>query len=251
VPPPGECENNEFSSRPLGRGKTPLPGDIDAAQFHQFFVASKLLKGIATKQLTAYLKKSALLPRLQSAYRTGQSSENVVLKVLSDILLGIDAGHLSALVLLDLSAAYDTVDHHILLHSYGITGLVRQWFQSYLVERRQFVRTGSSASSLGRILCGVPQRSVLGPILFLLYTADLLLLIESHGLCPHLYADDTRVYGLCRPSATLELQNIISTCIDDVARWMHSNRLQLNTAKTEVLGSTSSRRLHLLQVSHI
>jgi len=126
------------------------------------------------------------------------------------------------------------------------------WFQSYLVWRRQFVRTGSSTSSLALILCSVPQGSVLGPILFLLlYTADLLLLIGSHGLRPQLYADDTQVYGLCRPPTTLELQNIISTCIDDVARWMRSNRLQLNTAKTEVLWSTSSRRLHLLPVSPI
>ena len=79
-----------------------------------------------------------------------------MLKVLSDILLGIDAGDLSALVLLDLSAAFHMVDHHILLqrleHSNGISGLVRQWFQSYLVGRRQFVRTGSSTSSLARIL---------------------------------------------------------------------------------------------------
>ena len=126
------------------------------------------------------------------------------------------------------------------------------WFQSYLVWRRQFVRTGSSTSSLALILCSVPQGSVLGPILFLLlYTADLLLLIGSHGLRPQLYADDTQVYGLCRPPTTLELQNIISTCIDDVARWMRSNRLQLNTAKTEVLWSTSSRRLHLLPMSPI
>jgi len=128
-------------------------------------------------------------------------------------------------VLLDLSAAFDTVIiiiiiiiitttifivlsstapaicesslyHYILLqrleHYYGLPGLVRQWFQSNLVGRRQFVRTGSSTSFLALILCGVPQGSVIGPILFLLYTADLLLLIEGHGLCPHLYADDTQ-----------------------------------------------------------
>jgi len=127
------------------------------------------------------------------------------------------------------------VPHGVVATAYGITGSVRQWFQSYLVSRRQVVRTGSSTSSPALILCGIHRGSVLGPILFLLCTADLLLLIEGHGLCPHLYADDTQVYGLCRPSATLELQNSISTCIDDVARWMRSNRLQLNTAKTEVL----------------
>jgi len=75
--------------------------------------------------------------------------------------------------------------------------------------------------------------------------------MEGRGLCPHLYADDTHVYELCRPSATLQLQNSTSTCIDDVARWMRSNRLQLNTAKTVVPWSTSSRRLHLLPVSPI
>jgi len=127
---------------------------------------------------------------------------------------------LSVLVLLDSSAAFDTVDHHILLQRL----------------ERQFVQTGSSTSSPALILSGVPQGSVVGPILFLLYTADLLLLTEGHGLCPHLYADDIQVYGLCLPSATLELQNRISICTDDVARWMRSNRLQLNTAKTRFSG---------------
>ena len=87
-------------------------------------VASKLLKRSVAKQLIAYLEKSALLSPLQSACRTGHSSETAVLKVLSDILVGINAGDLSSMVLLDLSAAFDMMDHHILLqrlaHSYGI-----------------------------------------------------------------------------------------------------------------------------------
>jgi len=150
-----------------------------------------------------------------------------VLKVLSDILLAIDAGDLSALVLLDLSAAFDTVDHDILLRrlqtSYGINGVVLQWFRTYIVDRRQYVRAGSTTCTPSVIVCGVPQGSVLGPILFLLYTADLLSLIEDQG--PHFYADDTQIYGFCSPSASLQLQNNISICIDDVAAWMRSNRL--------------------------
>jgi len=104
----------------------------------------------------------------------------------------------------------------------------------------------SSSSSPVSMVCGVPQGSVLGAILFLLYCDDLQLIIESHGLCPHLYADDSQIYGFCRPVACTELQSHISTCIDHVAEWMRSNRLQLNAAKTEILWSATSRRLHQL-----
>ena len=121
---------------------------------------------------------------------------------------------------LDLSAAFDTVDHDILIRrlktSYGLSGVVLQWFQIYLIGRCQYVRTGSSASSPTLIVCGVPQGSVLGPILFLL------LLIQGHGLCPHLYADSTQLYGFCRPSASLELQNTITNCVDDVGRFQQA-----------------------------
>jgi len=171
-----------------------------------------------------------------------------VTKVLADILLALDTGDLSMLTLLDLSAAFDTVDHQILIRrletSYGLGGVVLSWFRSYLDGRTQYVRCGRLTSTLATVTSGVPQGSVLGPILFLLYTTDLLRLIEGHNLHPHAYADDTQIYGFCPPSATSVLLEQMSACLDDVALWMRSNRLQLNTAKTEVLWCATSRRQH-------
>jgi len=165
------------------------------------------------------------------------STETAVLHVLSEILTAADRGDFSALVLLDLSAAFDTVDHEVLLKrldiSYGVTGCALKWFQSYLCGRTQHVRLGLTKSSIVRLLCGVPQGSVLGPILFVLYTADLVRLIEQHGLHGHLYADDTQVIGSCRPRDVDALQSRMSICLDDVAAWMQSDRLQLNTSKTK------------------
>jgi hypothetical protein len=211
-------------------------------------VLSKLLERLVARPLIDYLQTSKLLPKLQSAYRAHHSTESAVLKVLADILGAVDRGDLAMLTLLDLSAAFDTVDHKTLLHrlevSYGVSGTAHRWFVSYLSGRSQFVRCGSSSSLPETVLFGVPQGSVLGPILFLLYTADLLGLVETHGLQPHLYADDTQILGSCLPGGTTQLQNRVSACIDEVALWMKSNRLLLNTAKTDVLWCASSRRQH-------
>jgi hypothetical protein len=99
--------------------------------------------------------------------------------------------------------------------------------------------------------CGVPEGSVLGPLLFVTYAPDLVGIVERHGFCPHLYADDTRVYGSCPAAAVGDLQLRLSACIEDVARWMRSNRLQLNMDKTELLWCTTARRLHQLPTTTI
>jgi len=127
-----------------------------------------------------------------------------VLKVLSDSLLDIDSGDLSALVLLDLSAAFDTVDHEILLRRldtlFLVSGTPLHWFKSYLSNRCQHVQVRSTSSSpFTKMLCGIPYGSVLGAILFLIYGGDLQRLIEEHGLHSHLYADDSQIYGSRRP----------------------------------------------------
>jgi hypothetical protein len=129
----------------------------------------------------------------------------------------VDGGDLAVLALLDLSAAFDMVDHETLLNhlkkSYGLGGRAHDWFQSYLSGRFQSVRCDGTSSTPTQLVCGVPQGSVLGPILFLLYAADLLRLVRTHGLDPHLYADDTQIYGFCRPGDCPQLQHHVSTCI--------------------------------------
>jgi Reverse transcriptase (RNA-dependent DNA polymerase) len=128
--------------------------------------------------------------------------------------------------------------------NHGVGGVALSWISSYLTERRQCVRHAGRQSAYDVIMFGVPQGSVLGPLLFVLYTADLVPLIIDHGLRPHLYADDTQVYGWCQPRDVDSLQANMSRCVGSVRRWMRSNRLQLNTDKTEYIWCASCRRRH-------
>jgi len=258
----------ELFNRSLSKGQFPAifkdafitpalkkPG-LDAADVSSYrpisnlSVLSKLLERLVARQLMHYLSSTNLLPSLQSGFRPGHSTETAVLRVLSDILQAVDQGDVAALILLDLSAAFDTVDHPILLQrlrsTFGFGGIAHRWLGSYLSGRCQYVRRGSARSTVTQLVCGVPQGSVLGPILFVLYTVDLLSLIESYSLSPHLYADDTQVYGSCSPAAVDAFSLQVTECVDAIATWMMSNRLQLNPSKTEVLWCATSRRQHQL-----
>ena len=137
-------------------------------------------------QLTDYLETNGLLPLLQSAYRSQHSTETALLKVLSDVLTAIDDKKVTLLALLDLSAAFDCVDHSILLSRlqswFGLDGAVLVWIRSFLSDRTQRVCFGGRLSAEIVLIVGVPQGSVLGPLLFLLYTAELFDIIASLGL---------------------------------------------------------------------
>jgi len=154
------------------------------------------------------------------------------LKVIGNILLALESGNLALVSLLDLSAAFDTVDHDTLLRrlqtSYSLDDVVIKWFASYLSGRMQHVRTPTTTSLPSPVTYGVPQGSVLGPILFLLYVAALLKLIKRQWLSPHAYADDTQIYGFCQPNDVNGLADRVTACFDEVSSWMRANRLQVN-----------------------
>ena len=150
----------------------------------------------------------------------------------------MDKKEVTLLVLLDLSAAFDTVDHAILLNrlkSIGVTGLVHGWFNSYLTGRTQAVCVDDVSSDSFNLTCGVPQGSVLGPILFNIYTQSLGEIARRHGLKCHFYADDTQLYVSFSVMESKDYVNVISNCIADIKAWMQSNLLLLNDSKTEVV----------------
>ena len=139
----------------------------------------------------------------QSAYKKGHSKESALVRVHNDILRAIDNGGCVILLLLDLSAAFDTVDQAILLSRlrdrFGVSGTALVWFQSYLSDGSQFVSIDGKWSSRRGLSCGIPQGSVLGPLLYLLYTSPLGDICRKHGLSFHLYADDTQIYIIFQP----------------------------------------------------
>ena len=166
-----------------------------------------------------------------------------------DVYEAADAGSVTLLGLLDFSTAFDTVDYRILLdrlrHDYGVRGLVIQWIESYLTGRSQFVWFNGVTSKTVPVTSGVPQGSVLGPILFISYSAEVVAIVQHQGFKVHAFADDLQIYGSTAQNGAADLMARMSICIECVASWMSSNRLRLNQSKTElILLGTNPRLLH-------
>ncbi len=199
---------------------------------------SKILEKVVSSQLYSFLETNDICEDFQSGFRPYHSTETALIRVTNDLLLSSDRGCISLLVLLDLSAAFDTIDHNILLNKLenvvGISGSALAWFKSYLSDRHQFVAVNEEVSYRSQVQYGVPQGSVLGPLLFTLYMLPLGNIIRKHGVSFHCYADDTQLYISSRPGETHQIEKLME-CIVDIKNWMTSNFLLLNSEKTEVL----------------
>ncbi len=134
---------------------------------------SKILEKVVLVQLQVFLRSNQIYEMFQSGFRKLHSTETTLLQVYNDILMSTDAGNAVALILLDLSSAFDMVDHNLLLSRLkkcvGLRGTVLNWFQSFLTNRKFSVCTGQYTSSSAPLTCGVPQGSILAPTLFMIY----------------------------------------------------------------------------------
>ena len=213
------------------------------------FVA-KIIEKSALPQFVQHLQQNGLYSTQNSAYKEYHSTETLLVKVYSDIMNSMDRQQVTILVLLDLSAAFDTVDLEILSvifqQRFNISGTVRSWFFSYLRDREQRIIIKDTLSEIYRLKYGVPQGSCAGPVVFLGYLSSLYDIIERHAPSIAGYADDTQLYLSFNPSdpeAENKAVREIEDCIQDIRAWMLSHKLKLNDDKTELLIIGSKQQL--------
>lgn len=214
---------------------------------------SKILEKVVCSQLTNYLEYNNILPDVQSGFRKGRSTATALLDVTDNVLTAQDKGMCTILVLLDFSRAFDCLDISLLMSKlsyYGFDSSALRWFNSYLSNRHQYVRLSlndgsTKVSETMGLSRGVPQGSILGPILFILYTAD----IRNHIThCRyHFYADDTQIYISCKPADIDSCIQKLNTDLSSIASWAERNGLMLNPTKTKYLIFGSKHQINSIR----
>ena len=174
-----------------------------------------------------------------TARRKHHSCETAVVRIYSDLLVAIDKQSHALLVLIDLSAAFDTINHSLLISKlqkvYNIGGNVIAWIKSYLSQRKFKVLINDTFSDESPLEIGVPQGSILGPLLFILYTEGLQKLTSKYNFSIHLYADDTQIYFQFDPKNSSDYITRLNHCFSEIQSWMRTNYLKMNDSKTEVI----------------
>lgn len=209
-------------------------------------VLSKVLERVVFIQLEKFIRSENIIPPFQSGFRKGHGTETALIAVTDDLITASDAGLSSALILLDFSRAFDCLNPEMLiakLSYYGFSNETCKWFRTFLTGREQCVETEGFhgmklMSSVGRIRRGVPQGSILSPILFSIFTADLPYNIVNCKY--HLYADDTQLYFSFDANSTLEAISLINDDLNKIFDWANRNSLVLNPEKSKmlILGTT-------------
>ena len=203
------------------------------------------------------MEHNCLLPILSSTYRQGHSTESALLKVHADILHHMEQQMVILLVLIDLSAAFDTVDHPVLFQclekQFGFCDSVLSWYKSYLFDRKQCIKLKGMQSNTFDLPFGVPQGSCLSPILFTQYASSLFSISSKHSGCAHAYADDHQVYTACSPNLVSlnEAVSHMESYLHDVKSWMISNKLKMNDSKTEFIIIGSYQQLAKINLTSI
>ena len=211
----------------------------------------KILERLALARLLPHISTSPSFCPLQSAYRKFHSTETALLKLTNDIMENIDSGKITILTALDMSAAFDTLDHttllHRLQHTFGLSGYVITWIRSYLTNRSSFVKIDSSSSPCTTTDTGVPQGSVLGPLLFVLFISPIANVINpgqlnnNNFVSFHQYADDTQLYIGTNSSSLAHQVALIESCTQRVNDWLLNNGLHLNPSKSEAIAFFNPR----------
>lgn len=200
---------------------------------------SKLLEKVAFEEIDSHIQKNSLHGKYQSAYRKEHSCESAMFKVVGDLQKMVYEKNHAVLVLLDLSAAFDTIDHDILLKrlekEFGITGDALLWIKSYLSMRTFSVCINGKNGKVTLLLYGVPQGSVLGPLLYILYTKELERIAKKHKLSINLYADDSQLYVCFTSDNVSDIRLQIESCLHEIKSWMSMNFLKLNEDKTDII----------------
>ena len=214
---------------------------------------SKLIEKCACTQIQCYLSENNLYPKCQSAYRKNHSCETALLKVVNDIQIEISNKKMVALIALDLSSAFDTIDHSLLTNKlkkdFGISNNVLKWLNSYLTNRTFAVRIIDVEGQPVLLLFGVPQGSILGPLLFILYIHDMARIAADYGLKIHFYADDSEMYiGFSPLTEASQSMLAVKQCLDVIKCWMHANFLKINMDKTKVMFFGRHQELSLFTV---
>lgn len=207
---------------------------------------SKIFEKIVLHQLVDFIDTTAIYKETVSGFRKGHSTGTALLKLRDDIKQAMKAGEVTLVVLVDFSKAFDTICHHSLIKKMSKLGFSKQflyWTLSYLSDRSQFVQIDADKSEKVPIHHGVPQGSILGPVLFNLYVNDLQDVVNTSTIQ---YADDTTIYKSCRPGNINSAETDINNYLNSLSSWSTKNSLAANSIKTKYMICSTSRlsKLH-------